>query len=199
MAAGPPLLTLGAAAIWFWAVLALWVAFEVRLQLVAGPDRGSETSTDRFSMPVLIASVWVAVGGGLATAEWIPEGRLADPGSILVVLGGLVMILGLALRWWAVRSLGAHFRVRVTTSAGQKLVTVGPYRRLQHPAYTGALLTVMGCLLCYDDLASLALFVLPAAAYGWRIAVEERELRRRFGARYREYAAPRKRLIPHLF
>lgn len=198
-ATGSPLLTPGAAAAWFWGLMAIWVGFEVRLQLVAASGPAAGPDADRHSMPALIVGVWAAVGGGLALAEWVPPARVPDPGSSLLVAGGILMGAGLALRWWAVRTLGRHFTVRVRTTADQELVQTGPYRLLRHPGYAGGLLTVAGCLVCCSDIGSLALFALPVAAYSWRVAVEERVLRQRFGPRYLEYAAGRRRLIPYLF
>ncbi len=198
-ATGSPLLTPGAAAAWFWGLMAVWVGSEVRLQLVADGDPAAGPDADRHSMPALIVGVWAAVGGGLALAEWVPPGRVPDPRSALLLAGGILMVAGLALRWWAVRELGRHFTVRVRTTSDQELVQTGPYRLLRHPGYAGAMLTVAGCLLCCSDIASLSLFALPAAAYWWRVALEEKVLRQRFGPRYLEYAARRKRLIPYLF
>jgi protein-S-isoprenylcysteine O-methyltransferase Ste14 len=199
-ATGSPLFTPGAAAAWFWALMALWIGSEVWLQRSRG--RGGpagERGADRHSMPALVVGTWAAVGGGLALSRWVAPGRIPDPGSFLVAAGGLVMGLGMTLRWWAIRELGHHFTVRVTTSPDQMLVATGPYRFLRHPAYTGALLTVAGCLLCCADLPALGLVALPIAAYGWRITLEERALQRRFGPLYLEYASRRKRLIPYLF
>lgn len=200
-ATGSPLLAPGAAAVWFWAVMVLWIGFEVWLQRTRKGGGGSVVGrgADRHSMPALVVATWAAVGGGLALAVWVPPGRIPDPDSFLVAAGGLVMGLGLALRWWAVRELGHHFTVRVTTSPDQVLVPTGPYRLLRHPGYTGALLTVLGCLTCYSDLPALGLLALPIAAYGWRITLEEGALQRRFGPSYLEYASRRKRLIPYLF
>lgn len=197
--AATPLLAPGVAAVYFWTLMAAWVGFEVRLQLVAGADPGAAPGADRHSMPALIGGVWVAVLGGLTLAEWVPWGRIPGWGPVLVVAGGVLMALGLALRWWAVRELGSRFTVRVAATPDQELVGTGPYRFLRHPAYSGALMTVAGCLVCFSDLCSLSLFILPAVAYWWRVRVEERALRGRFGDRYLEYASRRKRLIPHLF
>ncbi|MGH7611830.1 MAG: methyltransferase family protein [Candidatus Dormibacteria bacterium] len=184
----------------FWALAAAWVVFEVWVQLrsrSAAPSPGHQR--DGGTMPLLIGGVWGAVAGGLALAGWVPVGRLPDPGSALVAAGGVMMAAGIALRWWAVRTLGRHFQVRITTSADQRLVQTGPYRWIRHPGYTGALLTVAGCLCCCADLASWALLALPLAAYGRRVGLEERALADRFGEGYRAYAAGRKRLIPFLF
>ncbi len=199
-AGGSPLFNPGAAAVWFWALMALWIGSEVWLQRSRGGG-GSAVGrgADRHSMPALVVGTWAAVGGGLALSTWVAPGRISDPDSLLVTAGGLVMGLGLALRWWAVRELGHHFTVRVTTYPDQVLVATGPYRLLRHPAYTGALLTVAGCLLCCADLPALGLLALPLSAYGWRITLEERALQRRFGPSYLEYVSRRKRLIPYLF
>ncbi|MGH7665897.1 MAG: methyltransferase family protein [Candidatus Dormibacteria bacterium] len=189
----------GVDAVAFWVLIAAWVGFEVSLQWRARSQADSPANqADHNTMPALIVGTWAAVAGGVAAAQWIAIGRIPDPYSALVAGGGVLMALGMALRWWAVRVLGRHFTVRVTTSADQRLVQTGPYRWLRHPGYAGALLTVAGCLCCCADIISITLLALPAAAYAMRVAVEERAMGDRFGAEYVAYAAKRSRLIPFL-
>jgi len=105
----------------------------------------------------------------------------------------------MALRLWAIRVLGQSFRTTVIVQDQHRLVEAGPYRLLRHPSYTGTLLTILGIGLCLGNWISLLLVIAGSAiGYGYRIMVEERALRLRFGPQYDAYARRRWRLIPFL-
>ena len=79
----------------------------------------------------------------------------------------------------------------------QRLVTGGPYRRLRHPSYTGAILVLAGVGLGLGNALSLvACLSLSAAGYIQRIPREEAMLRRELGETYAEYASRTRRLLP---
>jgi protein-S-isoprenylcysteine O-methyltransferase Ste14 len=105
-------------------------------------------------------------------------------------------LIGIAVRWYAVLSLGRFFTTRVMTRADQTVVRRGPYRFVRHPSYSGALLTVLGVLLCQTNLLSLACFVLALPGFAYRIRVEERALVSALGEPYRDYMRRTKRLVP---
>ena len=111
--------------------------------------------------------------------------------------GLMVMWLGLAIRVWAIAALGHAFRTTVEVEAAQTVVTQGPYRWIRHPSYTGLLLIVIGFGLAIGNwLALVVCVVLPLLGLLRRIQVEEAELLRVLGDRYRAYMTPTKRLIP---
>src|SRR5579859_5433777 len=59
--------------------------------------------------------------------------------------GGVVaMLVGLGLRVWANRVLGAFYTRTLRMEAGQRLVEEGPYRVVRHPGYLGSLLLWLG-------------------------------------------------------
>ena len=88
------------------------------------------------------------------------------------------MVGGVAFRLWAVLSLGRFFRVAVTTQDDHRLIERGPYRRLRHPSYTGALVTLFGFGLTIGNWLSLAAAVLPPLAVDGPLLTV-----RRFGSR----------------
>jgi protein-S-isoprenylcysteine O-methyltransferase Ste14 len=99
---------------------------------------------------------------------------------------------GIALRLWAVRTLGRFFRVTVTVQDDHRLVDSGPYARLRNPSYTGSLITMAGVGLSIGNWLSLAAMALiPIFGFGWRIRVEEASLAARFGADYEAYRGRR--------
>ncbi len=78
-----------------------------------------------------------------------------------------------------------------------RLAVSGPYARLRHPQYAGFLLIMLGFLLQWPTLATLAMFPVLVLVYR-RLAIgEEREVRQHFGAEWDAYAARTPRFLPH--
>ncbi len=48
---------------------------------------------------------------------------------------GLLLVLATALRWWAIRALGAHWNVEVMASGPLGVITSGPFHWVRHPNY----------------------------------------------------------------
>lgn len=69
-----------------------------------------------------------------------------------------------------------------------KLATTGPYGRVRHPQYDGFILVMLGFLLMWPTLLTLAMFPVLVLVY-LRLARQEEELvRREFGHAYDDYA-----------
>jgi protein-S-isoprenylcysteine O-methyltransferase Ste14 len=115
----------------------------------------------------------------------------------LFVAGLVVMCAGIAVRQWAVATLGRFFTIDVRVQSGQTVVESGPYRWVRHPAYTGLILTFLGLGLALGNWASLlAAFLVPTAGLVYRIHVEEHALLEALGEPYRRFAEGRARLVP---
>jgi protein-S-isoprenylcysteine O-methyltransferase Ste14 len=114
--------------------------------------------------------------------------------------GLAVTWLGLTIRIWAVAVLGRSFRTTVEVDPQQAVIATGPYRWVRHPSYTGLLLIVAGFGLATGYwLALVASLVVPLPALLRRIRVEEAELTRVLGDRYRAYQDHTRRLVPGLW
>jgi protein-S-isoprenylcysteine O-methyltransferase len=97
-------------------------------------------------------------------------------------------------------ALGRFFTVQVAVHQDHQVVRAGPYRRLRHPAYSGALIAFLGLGVLTGSALSLAIILAgTGAAFLYRIEVEERALRSRLGADYAEYARATNRLIPFVY
>jgi protein-S-isoprenylcysteine O-methyltransferase Ste14 len=143
-------------------------------------------------VPVVIAaSIMVYLAPHIVPAAAIRPGAAAFAAGMVVLLGGLV------LRGWSIKTLGEYFTGRVMVSSDQPVITAGPYRLLRHPSYTGLLLACAGVGLASANwVAVAAMVLLPLAAVLWRIHAEENALLATLGDRYRAYAAQHKRLVP---
>lgn len=167
---------------------------------MARVSRKTVVVQDRGSMSLLIGLQWT----GLALNFWLswllPAANIAWQRTALFVLGVIFIILGVALRWYAIRTLGRFFTRDVAVSAGQQVVQSGPYRLIRHPAYSGTFLTMLGVGLAMTNWASLvALLVCVFAGHFYRVRIEEKALIRTIGQPYIEYMRRTRRFIPLLF
>jgi protein-S-isoprenylcysteine O-methyltransferase Ste14 len=176
-------------------ILLGWLGLEVVLRAPGTASSVGPTASDRYSTPLLVA--------GYALAVVIPiVSTLTDVGTVgdLAWLGVAIGALGLIVRAWAMRTLGASYTRTLRTASAQTLVTGGPYRWIRHPGYAGSLLVWVGAALAFHSwVAAVAVATLLGVAYAWRIRSEERMLAVSFGEDYRRYAARTARVIPRLF
>ena len=157
----------------------------------------SGTRTELSSLPVVIVTIAIGIVGAFLLAEHVPAAAIRHARWVVFVIGIVAMAGGIALRQWAIITLGRFFTVDVRVHADQVVVERGPYRWVRHPSYTGLLLTCVGIGLALDNWASLvAAVVLPTIGIVARIRVEERALNDGLGEAYQRFAASRARLIP---
>lgn len=91
---------------------------------------------------------------------------------------GLLLVLpGLALRFWAVGYIGRETRVRVI--GARQIVRSGPYRLFPHPIYAGNFLLVLGILWALNppDWVWVVILVGFFTIYGIIALTEERFLK----------------------
>ena len=72
-------------------------------------------------------------------------GRI-DAGSVGWI-GLVIAILGIALRFWANRTLGQFYTRTLRVTEDQPIIDQGPYRVIRHPGYLGVLLMWVGASL----------------------------------------------------
>ncbi len=196
LAGGPGSTVPGMAA--FWLITIIWITSEVWIQLTHQLPPGVDRR-DRGSWLFLAFSVWVGILWGWAIAYAAPGAVVSSGREAVFMIGLLFMAAGVALRWYAVTVLGAAFTVAVATRPEQEVIDSGPYRWVRHPSYTGALLTILGFLICLTNWLALIGLVGPAIGYVYRIRIEEQALVEGLGDPYRSYMRRTKRLIPFLF
>jgi protein-S-isoprenylcysteine O-methyltransferase Ste14 len=177
-------------------IRALWLVREIfhqrkqQVELLKNLDRNSGRLWD-------VANAIEPVGMALGFTR---IGRI-QTGSGLVAWAGLaLLILGIIIRWTAIRDLGRYFTSTVRIKDNHRLIRTGMYEHLRHPAYTGALLAHLGLGMAFANWYSIALSSIPyfvAAMY--RIHVEEQVLVAEFGQEYLDYARNTKRLIPKIY
>lgn len=114
--------------------------------------------------------------------------------------GAALVALAMLMVPWVLGSLGDNVSETVLTRDGQRLVTHGPYRWVRHPLYSVGLLMVTGLGLLIANGFVLAMTLVVAAFFRWRvIPLEERELRVRFGEEHAAWVARTGALLPRLW
>ena len=174
-----------------WAISQLWI----------GRRRSGDPAKtrDRGTLNLLIVVIFASLTLG-AWLAWRDDGQLAARNARLLWAGMGLMVAGLLLRWWSVRTLAQFFTVDIAIHPGQELIRRGPYRLLRHPSYTGALLTVLGFCIAIGHLPAALIVIVPiTTAFLWRIRIEERMLSEAFPEAYPTYARETKRLIPFVW
>ena len=151
-------------------------------------------------MAILIGLQWIGLALNFLLVWLFPAAAITWHRTALFLLGVTLIPLGVALRWYAIWTLGGYFTRDVAVSADQKVVQNGPYRSIRHPAYSGTFLTMLGVGLAMTNWASLvALLVCVFLGHLYRVRVEEKVLIQTIGQQYVEYMHRTRRFIPFVF
>ncbi|WP_028628391.1 MULTISPECIES: isoprenylcysteine carboxylmethyltransferase family protein [Pseudomonas] len=92
--------------------------------------------------------------------------------------------------------LSAAWNVLYHAQRRHSLATAGPYAWVRHPQYVAFVLILLGFLLQWPTLLTLAMFPVLLVMYGRLAVTEERDMRKEFGAAYDAYARATPRFIP---
>ncbi len=180
----------------FFAVFLGWFLSETLARARAASLQGGasiRSRGDRGSRLLIGVSLYVAV----AVAFAVGATGIAPLPQPSFDVGLAAMVLGIAVRQWAIATLGAFFSGHVRALNQHRIVRNGPYRLVRHPSYSGAILTLVGIGFGVQSWgAVLVLLAAAGVAYGYRIRVEEAFLVRELGPEYVAYMKETKRLIP---
>jgi len=167
---------------WAWILMEVWIfSRDIR--------KGTGQKKDRGSFILIMVLITVGITTAFYAPHLWPWATITLPRDQTFWTAIAMIWAGIALRVWAVLTLGKHFRTSVRILDDHKLVTSGPYRFLRHPSYTGGLITVFGVGLALGNWISLAAaFAGIFISYSVRIFVEEKALREHFGAAFDAHA-----------
>ncbi|MEO8275167.1 MAG: isoprenylcysteine carboxylmethyltransferase family protein [Thermoanaerobaculia bacterium] len=113
----------------------------------------------------------------------------------IAIVATWIVVLTMALRYWAIVTLGDRWNTRVLVVPGAAAVASGPYRFVRHPNYVAVVLEVAALPLVHCAwLTALLATVANALLLVARIRHEERALEAT--GNYRERLAGRARLLP---
>lgn len=184
----------------------IYFASEVLLTITRRSRSKTGTKQDKSTLGMIWVVIAVSIAAGIFVAQsrslragWIGLFDFPEGDWIPAVAVGL-FALGLAVRWWAIVTLGRFFTVDVTIEKDHELVERGPFRWARHPSYTGVLLAFLGWAMTLWNWVAMAVVLVPIFVAFWRrMKVEEDALRGALGERYAEYMKRTKRLIPFIY
>lgn len=123
--------------------------------------------------------LWETLLGWKGNPHWNPIHILSN----LLIVGGLVL-------------LSAAWPVLHKAQLRHELATSGPYAFLRHPQYSAFLLIMLGFLVQWPTLITLAMFPVLAFMYARLARREEAEVAAEFGEEYARYTARTPGFIP---
>ena len=179
----------------------LWLALFYGLSEVGITTFLRSRSDSRDADKGSLRLIWLVISFSMVCAmlayQFLPGARLSD---MLYWPGIAFFVLGLALRWYSIAYLGRYFTVNVAVAADHRVMDSGPYRYIRHPSYTGSLTAFFGLALCFGNIVSIALLVVPiTGVFLHRMRIEEAALQSGLGQAYTQYMRRTKRLIPFVY
>lgn len=178
------------------ALLAIWTAGGIALAL-RRPARGQDVTESRpdpaaMAVLLLVPMLTPAAGAWAGRHAW----ATLPFANTVSWIGIAAVAAGLALRVRAMAALGPRFSPLVALQRGHALETGGPYARVRHPGYLGALIACAGGAVAFGSAAALPLVAIMLAAQLSRVRAEESLLAASFGDEWREYARRTGALLP---
>ena len=123
--------------------------------------------------------LWETLLGWKGDPHWSP----IHIASNLLILGGFLM-------------LGSAWSVLYAAQRAHRLATKGLYATVRHPQYLGFIIIMLGFLLQWPTLLTLAMFPILVLMYVRLARREERDALAEFGDEYARYAAVTPAFIP---
>jgi protein-S-isoprenylcysteine O-methyltransferase Ste14 len=184
----------------FWQILIWgWFASEVLIAVVTRTRRSTGNVKDRGTLLLL----WVVIIASITACDWIASSsnpNMLGGGHWLRIASDVLMLIGLAVRWSAILTLGKSFSSNVAIRESQTIQRRGLYLMVRHPSYLGMIIIFLAIGVHSRNWFALAAVLVPTtAALLVRIHVEEIALREAFGEEYADYSKSTKRLIPGIY
>jgi len=137
-----------------------------------------------------VCAIFITIFRHRLLAENIPSVSVALAGSVLIAADFILLFY--SGKYLGPRKLVGHAEL----SGKSELTTSGLYKHVRHPRYTGMISAIIGaCILAQTKFAWLVATIWIACVL-LSILLEEREMRRRFGAAYEEYSRATPRFVP---
>jgi len=181
-----------------WMVFAAVFLFRRRL------PKQPETKRDRLSLLGIFLQmfayflVWFQLPG----KPFLPPVAVLS-GSMGIVFSAFTLALAVGSVWLiaaAASTLGRQWALAARLVEGHKLITVGPYRFVRNPIYTGMLGMLVATGLAMEHWTALVVaVVLFAIGMVIRVRSEEKLLRHAFGEEFEDYARHVPAVVPGIF
>ena len=175
-----------------------WVISEILLGRTK-ISAGKTNDKDKFSLRILWITIIIFITMGIFIRN-SGLGFINAYAELIHNFGLSLIILGLIIRWVAILKLKSMFTVDVSIQQNHKIVKLGIYKTIRHPAYLGSLLSFLGLGLAFVNWVSLIIIFVPILiSFINRIQVEEKVLINEFGEEYLNYSNNTYRLFPGIY
>ncbi len=182
----------------FYIIYFGWLSSEVILNRVLRAGQGDKTPQGKHSLTYIWVTVIIAAVAAQVIARHTHFPLVKS--TAVGITGIALIILGMALRFVAIASLGRFFTVNVAIREGHTIKKDGMYRLVRHPSYSGSLLSFVGFGLSMNNWISLPAVLIPViTVFLYRIKIEEEMLTAALGKPYEEYKQQTYRLIPWVY
>ena len=179
----------------FQVIWIAWVVSWIAASFWSGRTAKRVTTSETWIYRIIIFA------GALLIAPWTaralgesPIWQIGDYGACALVG---VMLVGLALTWWARMQLGRLWSSAITRKEEYRLVETGPYALVRHPIYTGIITALLATAATQATLLALLGAVLIAIGLWVKARTEERFLLAELGPdAYESYRSRVPMLIP---
>ena len=182
----------------FKIIWAGWLLSEILLNRIYKTKKNREKGWDQSSLLIIWITITISITLGILAANFvaIPISKT----KFINYAGLLLIVLGIAVRLTAIRTLGQFFTVNLNLSDNHQLIKKGLYKFIRHPSYTGSLLSFFGFGLSINNWPGLIVIFTPVLfAFIYRITIEEKLMSDQFGKEYEEYKKRTKRIVPFIY
>ena len=169
--------------------MAIISRYNTQLQQLRTEFKQNTTDPDKLLVTMLMV---------LKLVYCITAGLSATISFRFIIIGTIVRLLGIAIRFWALK-VNTFLATTVCIQKGHKVIDSGPYSIVRHPFYSGVTFEYLSISFLFGSAISLILFLAFEATLVMRIHYEEKTLKKELDG-YEEYSRKvRYKLIPLIF
>jgi protein-S-isoprenylcysteine O-methyltransferase Ste14 len=179
----------------FQVIWIAWLASWIGASFWSGRTAKRATTTETWIYRTIICAGAVLIAPW--TAQAVGERRIWQIGDYGASALVSVMLVGLALTWWARIQLGRLWSSAITRKEQHRLVETGPYALVRHPIYTGIITALLATAATEATPLALLGAVLIAIGLWVKARAEERFLLTELGPdAYESYRRRVPMLVP---
>lgn len=182
------------------AVEYLWVALAIYWLVSArSVKRARERERDAafWMRIILLVVIFEFLFSSWGSVGWLGE-RFLPATTAIAVAGVVIEIMGIALAAWARYCLGGNWSGAVTLKEGHELISVGPYKRIRHPIYTGIAVGLAGTAIFIGEWRGIVALAAIVTAHFFKARKEEAWLTREFGEKFQAHRARTGMFLPRI-